>query len=208
MADLRPADKKPKGAKQPGRINRLLVKKTAQEYSKLTNLVALKNLALNSEQTLEVRSLLHTKKARMQMVSNRMSVRALAGLGLKDAEKLFTGPTYLLDADDPVTTAKIGVELAAKYNKALKLTGGLLDGKLLNAQEVETLARSKTRLELIADLGLLANSPGAKLAAQMKAPGGRLAGALKALVKKLEKLEKTAAAPAPAAAPAAPGKPA
>jgi large subunit ribosomal protein L10 len=187
MADLRPGDKKPKGAGNPSRINRLLVKKTAKDYAQLTNVVALRNLALNSEQTLELRAMLHAKKTRMQMVTNRLSVRALADLGLKDADKLFAGPTYLLNGDDPVTTAKLGLELVTKYNKALKLTGGVLDGKVLNAKDVETLSRSKTRVELLGDVVGLALSPGARVAAQLKGPGGRLAGALKALVEKLEK---------------------
>ena len=55
MADRRPDDKKPKGSGNPNRINRLLVKKAAVEYSKLTNMVVLQNLRINSEQNQEIR---------------------------------------------------------------------------------------------------------------------------------------------------------
>jgi large subunit ribosomal protein L10 len=132
------------------------------------------------------------------MVRNRLAMRAFTGLGLKDAEKLFAGPTCLVDADDPVTAAKAAMELVLKYKKSLKVTGGLLEGKVLSAPEIEALSKSKTKPEMIGDVVMLAKSPGARVASQIKGPGGRIAGAIKALVKKLEKA--AAAAPAEAAA--------
>lgn len=186
MADRRPAGQKPKGSGNPNRINRLLVKKASTDYSKLTNIVVLTNLAVNSEQNNEIRHTMHEKKARLHMVRNRLTKKAFADLGV-DAEKLFVGPTCILDAEDPVTAAKIGVELAGKYSKSLKLTGGLLEGKLLTAKEVEALSKYKTKPEMLSEVVGLTRGPGARVAAQLKGPGGRIAGAIKALVEKLEK---------------------
>lgn len=200
MADRRPKDQKPKGSGNPNRINRLLRKQATTEYGKLTNLVVLTNLAMNSEQTQEIRTTLRTQKTRMKMVRNRLTMQAFNELGLKEAQKLFLGPTCIVDADDPVTAAKVAVELATKFNKSLKVAGGVLEGKLLSAADVQSLARSKTRPELLGDVVGLAKSPGARVAAAVKAPGGRLAGAIKALVEKLEKAG--AAAPQEAAKPA------
>lgn len=219
MGDKRPADQKPKGSGNPNRINRLLVKKAQTDYSALTNMVVLTNLALNSEQNLELRIGLRGQKARLRMVRNRLTMKAFNDLGLKEAQKLFLGPTCIVDAEDPVTAAKVAVELTTKYAKSLKIAGGVLEGKLLNADEVKSLSKSKTKPQLIGDVVMLANSPGAKIAAQLKAPGGRIAGAIKALVEKLEKaappveavavaaapaVEAVAAAPAAEAAPATP----
>lgn len=198
MADRRPADQKPKGSGDPNRINRLLLKKVATDYGKLTNVIALRNLNTNSEQNLEIRSSLRGRKIRMQMVRNRLAMRAFTGLGLKEADKLLVGPTCLLDGDDPVAVAKAAMELVGKYNKALKLTGGVLEGKALNAKDVEALSRSKTKPEMMGEVVMLARSPGARVAAQLKGPGGRLAGAIKALVEKLEQAGGAAAAAKPA----------
>jgi len=151
--------------------------------------VMLQNLNLNSEQNQEIRSGLRAKKAHLHLVPNRLTIKALSDLGLKEPAKLFVGPTCILDADDPVGAAKAALELVGRYNKSLKLTGGVLEGKVLDAKGVETLSRSKSRLELVADVVLLAKSPGARIAAQLKGPGGRIAGAIKALVEKLEKAE-------------------
>ncbi|HEY3319600.1 MAG TPA: 50S ribosomal protein L10 [Planctomycetota bacterium] len=196
MADKRPADQKPKGSGNPNRINRLLVKKAATEYGKLTNMVVLTNLNLNSEQNAVLRVTVREKKTRLHMVRNRLAMKAFGDLGLKDAQKLFVGPTCIIDAEDPVTAAKVGVELVEKFKKSLKLTGGLLEGKILSSKDVEELSKSKTRPELLADVVMLAKSPGSRVASQLKGPGGRIAGAIKALIEKLEKAE--------AAVPAAP----
>jgi large subunit ribosomal protein L10 len=189
MVDIRSADQKPKGSGNPNRINRLLVKSAAASYKALSGMVMLQNLNLNSEQTLELRQAVRAKNCRLHIVRSRVTKRALSELGLKDAGQLFQGPTCVLDADDPVSAAKAAMELLAKYNKALKLTGGVLEGKVLPAKDVETLARSKSRLELLGDVVGLAKSPGARVAGALKGPGGRIAGAIKALVEKLEKAE-------------------
>ena len=201
MADRRPADQKPKGSGNPNRINRLLVKKAQTDYGKLTNMVVLVNLAVNSEQNQEIRNTLREKKTRLRMVRNRLTMKAFNDLGLKEAQKLFLGPTCIVDAEDPVTAAKIAVDLVTKFSKSLKLAGGVLEGKLLNAKEVESLAKSKPKPELLGDVVMLAKSPGARVAAALKGPGGRIAGAIKALVVKLEK-----GAPPPAAEAAPPAE--
>jgi large subunit ribosomal protein L10 len=199
MADRRPADQKPKGSGNPNRINRLLTKKVTTDYEKLTNMVVLTNLAVNSEQNQEIRTTLREKKTRLRIVRNRLTMKAFNDLGLKEAQKLFLGPTCIVDAEDPVTAAKVATELVEKFSKSLKLVGGVLEGKLLNADEVKALAKMKAKPELIGDVVGLTRGPGSRIAAQLKGPGGRIAGAIKALVAKLEKAGDATAAPAEAA---------
>jgi large subunit ribosomal protein L10 len=202
MADKRPQDKKPKGSGNPNRINRLLVKKAQVDFAKLTNMVVLTNLAISSEQNTEIRNTLRERKSKLRMVRNRLTLKAFQELGLKDAQKLFLGPTCIVDADDPVTAAKVAVELADKFSKSLRVAGGVLEGKLLNADEVKSLAKSKTKPELIGDVVGMTRGPGSRIASQLKGPGSKIAGAIKALVEKLEKAggEPAAAAAAPATA--------
>lgn len=189
MADKRPADQKPKGAGQPNRINRLLKDKAQKEYASLTNMVVLSNLKIDSEQNQEIRTELRGKKLRVKMVRSRLTMKAFQELGLKDAQKLFLGPTLIVDAEDPVTCAKVSVELVTKYKDAIKLVGGVLEGKLLNADEIKSLAKSKTKPEMLGDVVAAAKGPGSKIAGALKGPGSKIAGAIKALVEKLEKGE-------------------
>ena len=206
MADRRPQDKKPKGSGNPNRINRLLVKKAQLDYGKLTNMVLLVNLKVTSVENQEIRTTLRDKNIKLHMVRNRLTMKAFNDLGLKEAQKLFIGPTCIVDADDPVTAAKVAVDLVTKFKNSLKLAGGILEGKLLSAKDVELLAKSKTKPELLADVVGMALAPGGRLVTVIKSPGSRIAGAIKALVEKLEK--SAVAAPAAAAVPEAPAAPA
>src|SRR5438045_8967924 len=115
MADKRPKDKKPKGSGNPNRINRLLVKKAQTEFGSLSNLVVVSNLRINSEQNAEIRSNLREKKIKFTMVRNRLTMKAFDDLGLKEANKLFQGPTCVINGEDPVANAKAADELMDKY---------------------------------------------------------------------------------------------
>jgi large subunit ribosomal protein L10 len=202
MADRQLPSHKPKGADQPNRINRLLVAQMAKDYGAQTNLIMVSNRGLDSEETSELRGSAKSQGLRIRVVRSRLTVRAFRDLGLKEAEKLFSGPTAIIDAADPVTAAKVAMEFVRKFDKKLVVVGGLVEGKILDAKQIEALSRSKNKKELLADVAGQVLGPGALLAAQLKGPGGRVAGAIKARVEKLEETEKEAA-PAEAAPPAA-----
>lgn len=187
MADRRPKSEKPVGSGNPNRINKLLTSTVKKNYENLSNLVMLTNLGLSSEQNNEMRTEMRTKNVRMRVVRNRLTLAAFREMGVKEAEKLFAGQTAIVDAEDPVVAAKVAVEFCKKFEKKLKIVGALVEGKVIGPKEVEALSQSKSKPELLADVVMLAKSPGARVAAQLKGPGGRLAGAIKALVEKLEK---------------------
>jgi large subunit ribosomal protein L10 len=207
MADRRLPSNKPKGAGQASRLNRLIATQMAKDYGALTNLIMVSNLGLDSEQTGELRTSARAQGIRIRVVRSRLTLRAFRELGLKEAEKLFAGSTAIIDAADPVTAAKIAMEFVKKFEKKIKVVGGLVEGIFLDAKQVEALSKSKNRKELLGDVAGQMRGPGSRVAGQLKGPGGRVAGAIKALVEKLEKVEPPAAAeppaaPAPAAEPA------
>src|SRR5437763_11678928 len=111
MADKRPADKKPKGSGKPNRINRLLVQKAGEDLKALSNVIVLINIGINSEQNAEIRANVREKKLKFHQVRNRLTMKALTDLGLKESNKLFQGPTVMLDGADPVIAAKTALEL-------------------------------------------------------------------------------------------------
>ncbi len=197
MADRRLPNEKPKGAGKPSRVNRLLVTQATKAYSKQTNLVLVSNKGLNSEQTTELRTGLRTQGIRMRVVRSRITMLAFREMGIKEAEKLFSGPTAIIDAEDPVTAAKIALEFCKKFENKLQVIGGLVEGQLLDAKQIITLSKSKSRKDLLAEISGQAKGPGGRLVAAIKGPGGKLAGQIKALVEKLEKAE-TGTAPAKA----------
>lgn len=187
MVDKRTGADKPKGADKPNRINRLLKEKAKKDFEGLTNLVMVTNLGLTSSDTSEMRTEVRGKGAKVQVVRNRLTMRAFLELGVEEVRKLFDGPTAIIEAEDPVVAAKLADELCKKFDKKIAIVGGLVEGKVLSKKAVEELAKSKSKPELLAEISCLVTSPGAKLAAQAKGSGAKVVGAIKALIEKLEK---------------------
>ncbi|MCZ7644062.1 MAG: 50S ribosomal protein L10 [Planctomycetota bacterium] len=175
------------GAEEPSRIKMLLKGEVSKRYESLSNIVMVRNNGLNSEETTEARSELRAKGLGMKVVRNRISIQAFRAMGVADAEKLFNGPTAIIEAEDPVMAAKVAVDFVKKFNGKLEIVAGLLDGKVLDAKAVKSLAASKSKPELLAEISGMAKGPGSKVSAQIKGMGGKLASQLKSLVEKLEK---------------------
>ena len=88
MADQDPAAGKTVETGGPNRINRLLSAEIKNRYGALTNMVMVRNNGLNSEETTGIRAELREKGVGLQVVRNRVSIRAFKEMGLEEAEKL------------------------------------------------------------------------------------------------------------------------
>jgi large subunit ribosomal protein L10 len=91
----------------------------------------------------ELRSRLLEAGARFTVVKNTLTKRAAEQAGTTDVLQLIDGPTAIafLEAEgDPVAVAKVLNE-AARANEVLVIRGGVLEGKPMSADEVESLAK-------------------------------------------------------------------
>src|SRR5690606_23782635 len=78
-----------------------------------------------------------------------LTILAAREVGLDDLEQFLAGPTAIaFGYDDPVTAAKIISEFAKK-NKNLEIKGGLVEGKVLDADGVKALADLPSREVLL-----------------------------------------------------------
>jgi large subunit ribosomal protein L10 len=66
-------------------------------------------------------------------------------------EEFLTGPTAIAYGNDPVALAKALSDFA-KSNEALKILGGVLDGKRLDEADVKALASLPSREVLVAKM--------------------------------------------------------
>lgn len=94
---------------------------------------------------------LRKAKVHMQVVKNTLARRAAEGTGFTAAAEFFTGPTAIAYGNDPVALAKALSDFA-KGNDALKILGGVLDGKRLDGAAVNALASLPSREVLVARL--------------------------------------------------------
>jgi len=99
----------------------------------------------------ELRRSLRAAEVSLQVVKNTLARRAAEGTDFSVAEDLFTGPVAVAYGNDPVGLAKALSDFA-KSNEALKILGGVLDGKRLEKAEISALASLPPREILLARL--------------------------------------------------------
>lgn len=99
----------------------------------------------------DLRRSLHNANVSLQVVKNTLARRAAEGTGFKAAEELFTGPVAIAYGTDPVGMAKAIADFAKK-NEALKIMGGVLDGKAVDAAGISALANLPSREVLLAKM--------------------------------------------------------
>ncbi len=112
--------------------------------------------------------------AEFHVVQNRLAKRAFAQAGLPVPEEALTGTTAIgFGGDDPLALVKMVVE-ASRQSEFVRVKGGLLDGQLYGARQIEALAE-------LPPLPVLQ----ARLLGLLQAPAGRLAGVLAGSVRQL-----------------------
>jgi large subunit ribosomal protein L10 len=84
------------------------------------------------------------------VAKNTLTALAAKDAGVEGLEDLFVGPTAIaFVTGDPVEAAK-GLKAFAKENDKLIIKGGVLDGKVISAEEVQKLADLESREVLLA----------------------------------------------------------
>ena len=106
-------------------------------------------------QMTELRRQLRGAKAEYCVIKNTLAVRASTGTILADAKDHFKGPTGLvIGYDDPVLPAKILRDFiqAEKRSEKIKVTVGVLEGRLVQAADLNAIAQLPKKDGVIAML--------------------------------------------------------
>lgn len=127
------------------------------------------------------------KQIRVTVVRNSLVRKAITDTGLAGLDSMLEGPTAFAYGAESVVDVARELVTWAKQIKNLELKGAILDGELFEgAAGVMELSKYPTREEAIAQAVTLVLSPGRNLMAQVKGPGSRLVGLIKAIQTKLE----------------------
>src|SRR5690606_21908945 len=130
-------------------------------------LVSYKGIKFNdmTEQHARIR----TSDFTYDVVKNTLALRAIEGKPLGALKETFTGPIAIVYTEgDPVAGANALTDFA-KTVPALVFRGGIGDGRLIAANEVEQIAKLPSREELIAKLLFLLQSPISRLVRTLSA---------------------------------------
>src|SRR5579863_985069 len=161
---------------------------------------------LTVAQDFALRKAIRESGGKYRVVKNKLAPIAGKGTKIEDALKGLKGVSSVaFTSGDPVQLAK-GFSKWVSENAEFQFKLGIVDGKVLNVEEVKSLATMPGKEEIFAKLLFLINAPAQRLATVLNATGRDLAVVLGQGVEK----EKFGAGPAASvgAAPAASAAPA
>lgn len=142
---------------------------------------------LNVDEVNELRSNYRKAGVEYKVYKNTMMRFAFKETGLEDFNEYLTGPNAIaFGFDDPVQAAKVTHDFAKKNDK-LEIKAGVVDGKVINFEEVKNLADLPSREVLIAQVLGGLNAPIAGFA-------NVLQGTLRSLVYTIEAVREKKAA--------------
>ena len=121
------------------------------------------------------------------VVKNRLVLRALEGLELPDLSDWLTGPTgVVLGHSGPVEAAKTLADFAKSHGERPGFKVGVLDRVVLDADQIQRLAKLPPRDQLLAMLAGAFEAPMAALAGALEGKLQEMVGLFKALQEKRE----------------------
>ncbi|WP_340026025.1 50S ribosomal protein L10 [Paenibacillus sp. FSL K6-1096] len=124
---------------------------------------------LNVSQVTELRKQLREAGVEFQVLKNTLLRRATAAAELTDLDAVLTGPTAIAFSEtDAVVAAKILNDFAKK-NDALKLKGGVVEGRVIDADQLKALAELPSREGLLSMLLSVLQAPMRNFALAVKA---------------------------------------
>ena len=135
---------------------------------------------LTVRQLSDLRKQLKATAAEYKVVKNRLARLAVRDSPLDPLATHLVGPTgVVLSAQDPVGVAKT-LQAFVRANPALTIKVGLVEGKVLKAQELRALADLPSKEALRAQLVGALNGPMSQLVTLLTAPHRELARVLEA----------------------------
>jgi large subunit ribosomal protein L10 len=123
---------------------------------------------LNVAQVTQLRKLLREAGIEFQVLKNSLVSRAAANAEMSELDAVLTGPTAIAFGKDVVAPAKI-ISDFAKKNDALKVKGGIVEGRFVDAVQVRALADLPSRDGLLSMLLSVLQAPVRNFALAVKA---------------------------------------
>ncbi|MCA9297871.1 MAG: 50S ribosomal protein L10 [Phycisphaerales bacterium] len=150
--------------------------------------ISLRGISANNNN--EIRSKLLKKDIRVTVVRNALFRRAFEGRPLGGLAPVLSGSSAVAYGGETVVDVAREIVGLLKEYPEIELKGAILDGMLFEGEQgVQALSKYPTRDEAIAKDITLVLSPGRNLMGQVKGPGSKVAGLIKAIEEKLEKGE-------------------
>ena len=131
------------------------VEELAEKFKKAKLVLLTDYKGISVEDVTKLRASLRTTDTEYKVIKNNITRRALAKCEYEGLEDLLVGPTaVVMNNEDYLETAKT-IYNFTKDNDYYKIKGGIIEGKVMTAEEIITLAKLPSKETLI---GMLAGA--------------------------------------------------
>ncbi|WP_294440597.1 50S ribosomal protein L10 [uncultured Slackia sp.] len=163
----------------PNKQNVENVAKIAEQLEGITAMWVVDYRGLTVKESEALRRSLRESDAVMGVYKNTLMRLAMENAGLPSMGDVLSGPSAFIFAEgDPVASAKAVKEFAAKNDK-LVIKGGVMEGTVYDAAQVEAIASLPSREQLYGQLAGLINGFARRIAVSINGVPAGMARALK-----------------------------
>jgi large subunit ribosomal protein L10 len=160
---------KPKSKKQE-ELNEL-----KKDLSDALNLFVAQFQGMTVAQDSELRQKVRGSNSKYRVVKNTLARKAAEGTLAAGLTKSFDGSTAIAyNSSDPVSLAK-ALSTYAKANPLFVFKAGMVEGRVINLEDIVSIAAMPSKEELIAKILFLINSPAQRIAVAMNGVARNLA---------------------------------
>ncbi len=107
---------------------------------------------INVEDVTNLRTQLRNTNAEYKVIKNNITRRALAECGIEGLEDQLVGPTAVILSDEDYLEPTKAIYKFSKDNDFYKIKGGVIEGKVMTAEEIITLAKLPSKETLLSML--------------------------------------------------------
>jgi len=151
------------------------VAELTEKFSRARLAILTECVGLPVNQVTELRKQLRGAKAEYRVVKNTLVRQAAENTPAAGVMKSFRGSTAIAyNAADPVALAK-ALSAYAKTNPLFVFKAGVVEGRVVNINDIANIAAMPSKEELIAKLLFLLNSPAQRIAVALKGVSRNLA---------------------------------
>lgn len=139
--------------------NKTIISKKEDEVKCLAEKIKASNIVLLAdyrgiavEDVTKFRSELRNEKADYRVIKNNIIKRALNANNESGLDDLLEGPTAVITSQEDYLNITKVVYNFTKTHDFYKIKGGIIEGKIMSAEEIITIAKLPSRQELLAKL--------------------------------------------------------
>jgi large subunit ribosomal protein L10 len=134
------------------------VSEISEKINNSSSTIVAEYRGLTVAEVTELRRLLHEVNSEMKVYKNTLVDLAAESLGLDDLRNVMAGPNALVFGEDETAAAGVLAKYAKKH-KSLIVKGGVVDGKVVDADTVAELSALPNREGMLSMLLSVLNAP-------------------------------------------------